>query len=41
MLELSHTGIGTKITIGTDGDGRRARVVETPFVNPHRKLAKG
>ncbi len=41
MLELSHTGIGTEITIGADGDRRRARVVETPFVDPHRKLAKG
>ena len=41
MLQLSHTGIGTEVTIGADGDQRRARVVETPFVDPDRKLAKG
>ncbi|MEE8227607.1 MAG: glycine cleavage T C-terminal barrel domain-containing protein, partial [Kiloniellales bacterium] len=41
MLQLSHTAIGTEVTIDADGDQRRARVVETPFVDPDRKLAKG
>ncbi|MHA1601105.1 MAG: glycine cleavage T C-terminal barrel domain-containing protein [Alphaproteobacteria bacterium] len=41
MLALSCTRVGTEITIGTDVDQRRARVVEKPFVDPQRRLAKG
>ncbi len=41
MLELACTGIGTEITIHADIGERRAKVVETPFVDPQRRLARG
>lgn len=41
MLELACTGIGTEITIRADIGERRAKVVETPFVDPQRRLARG
>ena len=41
MLELACTGIGTEVTIHADIGDRRAKVVETPFVDPQRKLARG
>ena len=41
MLELASTGLGTEITVHGDDGERRARVVETPFVDPQRKLSKG
>jgi aminomethyltransferase len=41
MLELACTGLGTEITVHGDDGEHRARVVETPFVDPQRKLSKG
>jgi aminomethyltransferase len=41
MLELARTGIGSEITIHADIGERRAKVVETPFIDPQRRLARG
>jgi aminomethyltransferase len=41
MLELARTEIGTEIAIHADGGERRAKVVETPFIDPQKRLARG